>query len=226
MPAPEVEPEPVRYPFHTPLPAGRLPKSSAAEQHANLAPWQCRQELAKRKLPFSRDRRPTPGIATAVRFDGELSGVKFIAPGKRSPFGALDCRLALTLAAFAEVLAEHDVTTVRVDNLYRRGAKLPGKRKPSQHNYGLAIDILGFTLKDGRELNVEQHFAGERGAPVCGPESFVTRAEETAIVLRNLVCDVARRGLFHTMLTPNYDAAHENHLHLDIKRDAKSWSIR
>jgi hypothetical protein len=40
--------------------------------------------------------------------------------------------------------------------------------------------------------------------------------------LRNIVCAAARAGLFHHVLTPNYDAAHRDHLHLDIKRDARS----
>jgi hypothetical protein len=37
------------------------------------------------------------------------------------------------------------------------------------------------------------------------------------------VCDIVRSGLFHHVLTPSYDAAHRDHLHLDIKREG--WAV-
>ena len=46
------------------------------------------------------------------------------------------------------------------------------------------------------------------------------------IALRNIVCALAAAGMFHRVLTPGYDAAHESHLHLDIARDAKAMSVR
>lgn len=213
--------------FLRPLPGRILTQSAPANQHANLAPWQCRQLLKRWKLPFNRDTRPTPGVATAVRTTGTLHGVTFHAPGRKSPYGALDCRLALTLASFAQVLKEHDVVWVRVDNMWRPNARLPGRRnRPSQHSYGLAIDIMEFETEGGMVLNVEEHFHGRRGEPPCGPEAKVHSDEERAVRLRNLICDVARRGIFHHMLTPNYDAAHRDHFHLDVKRDSKSWMIK
>ena len=39
------------------------------------------------------------------------------------------------------------------------------------------------------------------------------------------VCAVAREGIFHYLLTPNFNVAHRNHLHLDIKRGLKEWTI-
>jgi hypothetical protein len=40
-----------------------------------------------------------------------------------------------------------------------------------------------------------------------------------------VICDVARSGLFHHILTPNHDAAHKNHFHLDIARGARQRII-
>jgi hypothetical protein len=37
---------------------------------------------------------------------------------------------------------------------------------------------------------------------------------------------VARAGVFHHMLTPNFDTAHQSHFHFDIKRDGKWITIR
>lgn len=359
----------VRYPFHDAVPVGRLARAAPANKYANMAPGQCRAELKRRKLPF-RIAGAVGGVAAPVRIDGTIRGVQFRAPGKRSVYGVLDCRLALVLDDFAEVLARHQVTHVWVDNMYRPRARLPGRRnKKSQHAYGLAIDLYGFTLSDGRTFKVEEHWTPGIGIPPCGPAAKLTapasdhvvsytgrdarpaaadrehhenddhdeynedderddqgergdhdgyrqqrergeasvnaaasssesrapaarqapgvagentgsRATSTRsasgpatrvpsrspsressqavpeplndgveaggageanratphpvsadskdpdVLLRNLICDVARASLFHHILTPNYDAAHRNHFHLDIKRDAKEFSVR
>jgi hypothetical protein len=211
-------PEPTRHPFHEPIVSLALPKSAPARRHANLSPGECMRELRRQKLPM-RPSGHARGVASEVRVDGPIHGVKFVTPGRKSPYGVLDCRLALTLASLAEVLSEHDVVRVRIDNMYRPKAHLPGSRKRSQHAYGLALDVPAIELSDGRVLDVERDFHGGIGEPVCGPDATAPDDVEAAILLRNIVCDVVRRGLFHHVLTPNYNAAHRNHFHLDIKRD-------
>ena len=214
------------YEFQEPIPPRPLPQDSPARRTANLSPAACRAQLKLLELPLARDRRPTPGVATGVRFAGPVSGVTFIAPGRSSPFGVMDCRLALTLSELAPVLAKHGVTSVHLDNVYRRDARLPRHRRHrSQHAYGLAADMTAFTLDDGSMLQIERDWHGRIGDPVCGSRALVADPTEASIALRNLVCDLARRGFFHTMLTPNYDAAHADHLHVDIKRDQTSWGI-
>jgi hypothetical protein len=131
----------------------------------------------------------------------------------------------------APLLVEHQVQSIRIDNFYRNSARIRAGKK-SQHAYGLAADVVSFTLQDGRVLDVEEHFMGRMGDPVCGPDAALvpppgasTDQVDRAIRLRNLVCDLARRGAFHHMLTPNYNRAHRNHLHLDIQRDNKWLSV-
>jgi hypothetical protein len=212
--------------FRLPLPAPVLPGTAPAMRHANLSPAQCRRELKKLALPFLRQ-RGTKGVANALRVDDALNGIRFIAPGKASQFGILDCRLALALNGLSEILLEHEVVSVRVDNFYRRAARLPGSRKRSQHAYGLAMDVTQFTLADGRELSIEEHWGAPLGDPVCGPDATLDAAVGSeGVALRNLVCAIARSGLFHHMLTPSYNLAHRDHLHLDIKRDAKTSMLR
>ncbi len=216
-PPPETEPPPAE-PFEAPLPDRSLPASAPASRLANLSPGQCRAELKRRKLPFKPAPGPSKGVATPVRFAGPLRGVTFRAPGGRSPYGTLDCRLLLVLDELAEVLARHRVTSVRVDNLHRPRARLPGRRKPSQHSYGLAADIMSFTLDDGTELVVERDWVRGPTGAACGPGSRAPDFHAAGIALLNLVCDIARAGLFHHMLTPNHDKAHHDHLHFDVKR--------
>jgi hypothetical protein len=208
-----------------PLPSSSfVAKSSKASRAARLSTAQCLAEVSRRKLGVTRFKGAKAGVAGPVRVTGPINGVRFVTPGAKSPYGILDCRLALALAELADVLEQHDVVEVRVDNMYRPHAHLPGKKKPSQHSYGLAIDMTRFKLADGTELVVERDFEGAIGEPVCGAGA---RAELSPAgkQLRDLICDVARAELFHHILTPNHDAAHRDHFHLDIARDARSRII-
>lgn len=211
--------------YQEPLPPPVVAKSSKASRLASLSTSQCWAELGRRKLTgVTRFKGAKAGVAAPVRLTGAISGVRFMTPGAKSPYGILDCRLALSLAELAEVLQRHDVIEVRVDNMYRPRAHLPGKKKPSQHSYGLAIDMTRFKLADGSELTVERDFEGAIGEPVCGAAAR-SELSKPAAQLRDLICDVARSELFHHILTPNHDAAHRDHFHLDIARGARQRII-
>ena len=83
----------------------------------------------------------------------------------------------------------------------RTGAKL------SEHAFGNALDIMGFRLADGREVTVVRGWKGEPDEQDFLREVFIGAC-----------------GYFTTVLGPGSDAAHANHLHLDMrerKRGAK-----
>ena len=206
--------------YQAPLPSPLVSNTSPASRWAGLSGPQCLAELGRRKLGVTRSRGMAAGVSTPVRVTGPINGVRFLTPGAKSPYGILDCRLALALSDLATVLRRHDVVEARVDNMYRPRAHLPGKKKPSQHSYGLAIDMTQVKRSDGTELVVERDFDGVIGEAVCGAEARADLPDD-ASRLRNLICDVARAGLFHHILTPNHDAAHRDHFHLDIARGAR-----
>jgi hypothetical protein len=219
-------PPAARYPFQAPLPDPADRRGAPSVRFSRLSPAQCRVEAQRAKLSVQRDRRPTPGVGTAFRATGPIQGVKFVTPGRKSPYGVFDCRLGLALQGLAKIAARHDVVAVRIDNMYRPHAHLPGKRKPSQHSFGLAADVAAFELEDGRTLLVERDWKGEIGEPPCGPEARLHELSDESLRLRNLVCDIARERLFDTMLTPNYNTAHRDHVHMDLRRSARSAIIK
>lgn len=218
--------------FQTPLPSADERAEGPAGTYANLSPSDCRRRLktADTEQAFVRQ-GGVSGVATSLRFDKPLGNVEFQAPPARTLFGLLDCRQALLWLELADVLSDHNVAKVRIDNFYRPGARL-GRRGKSQHAYGLAADVVSFTLKDGTVLDVEEDFHGKRGEPPCGPKAQLhlpsgadNEDVARALHLRNLVCAMARGGWFHHILTPNYNRAHRDHLHLDIKRDNDWFSV-
>jgi hypothetical protein len=40
------------------------------------------------------------------------------------------------------------------------------------------------------------------------------------------LCAIAATKVLDTILTPNYDTAHHDHLHLDLRRDARAVILR
>jgi hypothetical protein len=203
-----------------------LRPKAAARRYGNLSPTLCSKELRNWKDSFKRV-GAYKGIATPTRVIGPIEGVKFRVPGEKSKFGILDCRLALTLVEFARFLRDRDVTEVVVDNFYRLNARLPSARsKRSQHAYALAIDLRSFRLSDGRVWDIEKDWGASTDTEACGPQATLAFPSEHTEGLRTLVCELFAEQIFSHHLTPSHDMAHRNHLHLDIKRDAKSAVIK
>ncbi|WP_434043455.1 MULTISPECIES: extensin family protein [Sorangium] len=88
----------------------------------------------------------------------------------------------------------------------------PGTRHPA----GLAIDVGALRKRDGTWISVARHFHGRIGDKTCGagaPQPELPEARE----LRSIVCEAADLGIFTYVLTPNYNAAHADHYHMEIK---------
>lgn len=86
-----------------------------------------------------------------------------------------------------------------------RGAEAGGNW--SEHAGANAVDVAGFRLADGRRVTVARDWNGS--------------ADEAAFLrdVRDGACD-----LFATVLSPDYNAAHRDHLHLDqADRGQAGW---
>ncbi|MFN3276976.1 MAG: extensin family protein [Paracoccus hibiscisoli] len=80
--------------------------------------------------------------------------------------------------------------------------------KPSEHGYGNAIDVMGFVFDQGDPAPILPR-QGDGDAA----ESFQKAAQGTACLL------------FTTMLGPGSNAAHDDHLHLDIAARNGGWRL-
>ncbi len=77
----------------------------------------------------------------------------------------------------------------------------------SEHSTANAVDIAGFRTQDGRRISVLRDWEGE------DEEAAFLRA------VRDGACD-----LFATVLSPDYNEAHRDHLHLDqAERGRMGW---
>ena len=167
-------------------------------------PQLCRLALDSSGLRYSAvpDSEPAAGCALENSVRVERSGVQF-----SSSFLA-SCRLAVAYALFEEhglqpaAQRAFGQPVARVEHLGSFACRNIGNsQRRSQHATANALDIAGFRLRDGRRISVARHWAG------AGAEARFLRE------VRDAACD-----RFRVTLGPDYNAAHHDHLHLDMGR--------
>lgn len=106
--------------------------------------------------------------------------------------------------AAQSILGSH---VVRIEHFGTTSCRrIGGGEQWSEHARGNAIDVSAFVLADGRRISVRADWQ---------------RAGDAATFLHT-VRDRACRS-FATVLSPDYNAAHADHLHLDQARRASAW---
>jgi len=185
----------------------------------------CLDQLARAGVSFQ---SVAPDAANGVRqpilLTGALGGIQIRARGGPSVHEVIDCRLALSLLAWAPSLSSAGVSVLEHYSIYRPGARTPNKGQLSGHARGLAIDAARFHMRDGRVFDVETDWeARDRDEAPCP-----RRPDEAqgARLLRGVVCDAVEHQLFQVVLTPHHDAAHHNHVHLELKPEVDWTYVR
>ena len=172
-------------------------------------PALCDQVLATSGLRVSRQADSPADAACPLRNTLRVQGADV---GLSSSFLA-SCPLAVAFALFerhslqpvAQAVFGQAVT--RVDHLGSfacRNVYNRAEGRLSQHATANALDIAGFRLADGRSISVLKDWPGEG---------------ERGQFLRQ-VRDAACKD-FNVVLSPDYNAAHHNHFHLDMGR----WGV-
>ncbi|HEX8447172.1 MAG TPA: extensin family protein [Sphingomonas sp.] len=185
----------------------------------NRDPALCRAVLDRAGIAYvrlpDRDDGPTCGYRDGVRV--ATTGPLLIR--YRPPVG-ISCAVAAGLATWEWQVVQPAalrhfgtrVTQIEDFGSYncRRiggGARPAARSGWSEHASANAIDIAGFRLADGRRIRVAADWRG------TGSKAAFLRD------VRDGACD-----LFATTLSPDYNAAHRDHLHLDqADRGAAGW---
>jgi hypothetical protein len=204
-------------PVPGPLPPGGTMPDPAPPSSANTA---CQRDLVTRGVRFApapaMDGRP-PGrpditctVDDPVWIEPLVRGVTFRPArigGRPVPIYAA-CTLGSSLGKMAEMLAERGVTDVVYLGVY--GCRLvAGTSTLSEHGRGRAFDLAAVRTADGTVHTVLDHW--ERNQP-----SPVTRSGQ---LLRETVEELFEERVFNIILTPDYNADHSNHFHLDLTPD-------
>ena len=175
------------------------------------------------------------GVADAVELTGPLNGVLIANGTSQNPAqDPMACEFVKTLYAFATLLKERGFNRIGTlgSYCYRcccawsmtnfcRGPDDPepdcGTEGFSNHSWGRAIDVRYLYKSVGTRYDVNDptHFVQWSGpSETCS--AAIAAQTGVSRELYGLVCEASARRLFSTALTPNYNAAHRNHFHLDI----------
>ena len=180
------------------LPDGRTPHTAPRTQPAYYAPvYQPPRDQEPRELPRLGPMRGPNAAANP--------------PAVLKPAATLACPIVSALdrwvAEGVQPAALHwfgspVVEIKQISGYSCRGMVGAGTSRISEHAFGNALDIAGFTLADGRKISVRDHWRG--GTP-----------EEQAFLhdVQLFACQT-----FNTVLSPGYNAAHYNHIHVDLMR--------
>jgi hypothetical protein len=182
----------------------KRPASHAASRDAR----QCLANLGSTQANFTPlpDQHFGAGCSTlntvrlaSVRSDGAMLGVANLGP--------VTCPLANTFAAWARFGVDRAARQilgsplVRIETMGSYNCRnVAGSGKRSAHATANAIDVSGFVLADGRRITVSGDW--DKGA---APERRFLRVIHTSACKR-----------FGTVLSPAYNAAHHDHLHLEM----------
>jgi hypothetical protein len=211
------------------IPDRAFAESTRAFRYANLSDQEALDELGRRGIAWITATPPMPGVRTPIRLTAPLHGVfihSTLPPAERaaSSYEILDARLALALDDFCALLARHDVVEIVHYTMYRPPGEIPADwQRQIRHPAGLAIDVGAFKKKDGSWLAVGPHWPSNIGAKTCG-EGALEHWGREARELASIVCEATDERIFHFALTPDFDAAHADHVHLEIK-PATRWFI-
>lgn len=119
-----------------------------------------------------------------------------------------NCEMATALVdwagdvdAYAKAALDSELTALQTGTSYVCRARVGGAEQfTSEHGFANAVDVVGFTLADGRSIAVKDDWL-----PATTPEAKLLRQSHGA------AC-----GKFTTVLGPEANADHEDHLHLDL----------
>ena len=176
----------------------------------------CQLDLAARGVGFSptirADQSPasypnlTCHVQDPVYVHPPLFGVDLVYyDGAATPDMLMSCEGAQALADTVENVKPDGVTTIRhIGTTVCR--VISGTSTLSQHSHGAAIDIYSFEFSNGDYWSLYDEWEHET-------TSFSTDAAEW---LYETAYDWHDQQIWNTILTPNFNDAHDNHFHVDL----------
>ena len=166
----------------------------------------CYDELDARHITYKKTKKP--GIAKPVEVTSALGGIEVSGD---EPL-VIDCSLVVSLDEAAHYMKALGMTKAHFASAYSR-RNVRGTNHPSKHSYGLAIDVSSFTGPDIGTLRVDKDYEQGLGDAVDCVGQPLTQG---GAILKVLQCQLVRSGLFHLVLSPDYDDAHHDHYHLEV----------
>lgn len=161
------------------------------------------------------ERRPVVGEGACRASQRMVLTGNGLVPTMRPATAAPGCAVTAAMALWTRDVVQPAArkyfgqNVVELENLGSYNCrKIAGGRAPSEHSTANAIDISAFILADGTRISLINDWKpGDKRS-------------EFLHAVRDGSC-----GLFSTMLSPDHNAAHANHFHLDMATRTAGWTV-
>jgi len=180
----------------------------------------CIADLRRREVSF--EVASAEGVSTPLRFADVRGVVIHPRSGRPTEHDVTDCTLIAALSRWAGTLRADGIRSLSHMSIYRRGAHVAGTSRASGHAAAMAIDVSHFEFDDGTSFSVEDDWAN--ATPGVSPCVSLDGESDHQRRVRRVVCAASASGLFQVVLTPHHNAAHRNHVHLEVRPDV-TWRI-
>ncbi|HET6611347.1 MAG TPA: extensin family protein [Kofleriaceae bacterium] len=181
----------------------------AAPGIAAASPASCPATLSDLGVSFRRVKHRGVKVAVAIR--GDLGGVTY-RPYRKGPM-VMSCALAVALARIGPALTSLGIERAIYSTLIKR-KNVRGSHHRSKHSFGRAIDVHEFEGQKIGRLRVKDDYEQGLGtADDCAGKPLTVRGA----LLRNVYCIADGSGGFSLILTPDDNAHHYNHFHLEVE---------
>lgn len=135
-----------------------------------------------------------------------IHGIELVTSGgDPTPSMLMACQMALSLVASLDDVAQLGVVRVRHMGTYNCRV-IAGTDTLSRHSFGDAIDIYGFGFDDGTVYTLVDDWEHDTTNPVSEGGGWLYDAGHRWHDLE----------LWNIILTPNYNADHDDHFHIDL----------
>lgn len=143
-------------------------------------------------------------VEDAVMINGPLNGITYRVDWARSTRRfQTSCEVALALYDSAQMMRQHDITTIYHKGSYACRDKR-GASGISQHALARAFDYAGFATAGGTEYSVVRHWEHNTSSP----------RTEAGRVLREIARGLD--GYFDLVLDADYNRHHDDHFHAEL----------
>ncbi|MDH5387180.1 MAG: ankyrin repeat domain-containing protein [Gammaproteobacteria bacterium] len=177
---------------------------------------QCFEFLDKNNIEYKRI-AATGAVKYPVQVLSPIAGIHYKHVAGSKKHSVMDCRLVVAMAGIGPVLKEFGISNIYHMRAHSHGARVGGKGRTSGHHYALALDIARLVTADGEVMEIKKDWGDRRKNVDPCLEGEDDSDKQTS--LRKITCKIAEQGIFHWILTPHYNKAHHDHLHIEIREN-------
>ncbi len=158
------------------------------------------------------------GIVDPITVKMPINGVPFRSGAGLRTTMLADCSLAKSLFLAAPYWRKRDIVEVRDLGVYNYRCINNSGTPPnctiglSEHSFGNAIDLASFLDSAGEVYSVNDDWVIDPDDKTCTAPT--EPGKDT--MLHEMICELKAAKIWNIVLTPNYNALHRNHFHVDL----------